>query len=142
MKKSLLLSTALVLGTVSFASAGGINEPVMPTTTIEQDTASSQNDIIVPLFLLLVIAAVASGSNGGGTIQFSDMRLKEDITNIGMTPQGLALYRFRYKGLPEVWEGVMAQDVAILHPDAIIMRPFGYMAVDYAKLGLSMRRVH
>jgi hypothetical protein len=44
--------------------------------------------------------------------------------------------------MPEVWEGVMAQDVEILHPKAISSLPFGYKAVDYASLGLMMRRVH
>lgn len=147
MKKGLLLSTALVFGTVTLASAGGMGEPVMTTEVVEESTSSSAGDIIVPLLLLLVIAAAASGSSGGGGGGggggfFSDMRLKEDIKVTGMTPQGLPLYQFRYKGLPEVWEGVMAQDVAMLHPDAIIEKPFGYLAVDYEKLGLTVRRVH
>jgi hypothetical protein len=142
MKKGLLLSTALVFGTVTLASAGGMGEPVMTTEVVEESTSSSTGDIIVPLLLLLVIAAAASGSAGGSGGGLSDIRLKEDISLIGMTPQGLPLYRYRYKGLPEVWQGVMAQDVAMVRPDAIIDGPFGYMAVDYAKLGLKMRRVH
>lgn len=145
MKKALLLSTSLVLGAASIASAGGLGDPVMTKDTIEQGTSSSSHDFIVPLFLLLTIAAVVSSSNGsagGGLGGLSDIRLKEDISLIGMTPQGLPLYRYRYKGLPEVWQGVMAQDVAMVRPDAIIDGPFGYMAVDYAKLGLKMRRVH
>lgn len=143
MKRALLLSTSLVLGAASIASAGGLGDPVMTKDTVEQGTSSSSHDFIVPLFLLLTIAAVASGSNGGaGGSSFSDVRLKEDVSAIGMTALGLPLYRFRYKGLPDVWEGVMAQDVAMVRPDAIIDGPFGYLAVDYAKLGLKMRRVH
>lgn len=144
MRKSLLLSTALVLGSASFANAGGLADPVMTTDVISQETSSSAGGIIVPLLLLLVIAAAASGGSGGGGggAVVSDIRLKEDISVTGMTPQGLPIYRFRYKGYPEVWEGVMAQDVAMLHPHAIIRQPFGYLAVDYGKLGLKMRRVH
>ncbi len=36
----------------------------------------------------------------------------------------------------------MAQEVEIMHPGAIKPLPDGYKAVDYAKLGLDLRRVH
>jgi len=141
MKKSLLLSTALVMGTLNLAYAGGMAEPVMDAEVVAQQTSSSSGGIIVPLLLLLVIAAVASSGSGGGGAAVSDMRLKEDVTAIGMTAQGLTLYRWRYKGMPGVFEGVMAQDVERLHPSAVVPLPFGYKAVDYDRLGLKMSRV-
>ncbi len=61
MTKSLLLSTALVLGTVTLCSAGGLGKPVMTTEVIKENTSSSSHDFIVPLFLLLVIAAAVDG---------------------------------------------------------------------------------
>jgi hypothetical protein len=146
MKKTLLLTTALTLGATSIAYAGGFAEPVSEPTVIEAETkASSSGGIIIPLVLLLVVAA-ALASNGGGSagvaVPISDIRLKEDITRVGTTHLGLPLYQFRYRGLPDLWEGVMAQDVEIMHPNAIKPLPYGYKAVDYAALGLTMRRVH
>lgn len=141
MKRSLLLSSALVLGSISSTWAGGLSEPVMPPEVIAENTSSSSAGVVVPLLLLLLIAAAASGSNSGGGGAVSDVRLKEDVTAIGMTPQGLGLFRWRYRGLPGVYEGVMAHEVARLHPDAVIRLPFGYKAVNYNRLGMKLRLV-
>lgn len=141
MRKALLLSTALTFGTAPFSHAGGMAEPVMEPEVVEQATSSSAGGLVIPLLLLLVIAAAASGGSNGGP-QVSDIRLKEHVIRVGTTHLGLPLYQFRYKGMDGVWEGVMAQDVEILHPGAIRPLPFGYKAVDYAQLGLTMRRVH
>ncbi len=139
MKKTILLTTALTLGASSIVFGGGMAEPVMEPEIVEA-TSSSSGGIVVALLLLLVIAAAASG--GGGGPAPSDIRLKEYITRVGTTHLGLPLYHFRYKGLPQVWEGVMAQDVEIMHPNAIKPLPYGFKAVDYASLGLTMRAVH
>jgi hypothetical protein len=142
MRKTLLLTTALTLGASSIAFGGGLAEPVMDPEVIVTDNSSSSGGVVVALLLLLVIAAAASGGGGGGGAAASDIRLKEDITRVGTTHLGLPLYQFRYKGLPQIWEGVMAQDVEIMHPNAIKPLPYGYKAVDYASLGLTMRQVH
>jgi hypothetical protein len=144
MKKTLLLTTALTLGATSLAFGGGLSEPISDPVVIEAETnASSASGIVVPLLLLLVVAAaVSGGSGGGGGAEVSDMRLKEDITRVGTTHLGLPLYHYRYRGLPAVWEGVMAQDVEIMHPNAIKPLAYGYKSVDYAALGLTMRRIH
>jgi Chaperone of endosialidase len=142
LKKTLLLTTALTLGASSIAFAGGMAEPVMEPAVVETQTSSSSGGVVVALLLLLVIAAAASGGGGGGGAAPSDIRLKEDVTRVGTTHLGLPLYQYRYKGMPGVWEGVMAQDVEIMHPNAIKPLPYGFKAVDYASLGLTLRRVH
>lgn len=141
MRKALLLTTALTLGASGLAFGGGLAEPVMEPAVVETQTSSSSGGVVVALLLLLVIAAAASNGGGGGGVA-SDIRLKEDITRVGTTHLGLPLYRYRYKGMPGVWEGVMAQDVEIMHPNAIKPLPCGYKAVDYASLGLTLRRLH
>lgn len=63
----------------------------------------------------------------------SDRRLKEDIRKVGSTDDGLPVYTFRYKGLPTVHMGVMAQDVEKVKPDAVHVMG-GYLAVDYGAI--------
>ena len=58
-----------------------------------------------------------SGLSSIGSV--SDERMKEDIAEIGRTFDGQPLYRFRYKGDPEVRTGLMAQDVEKRDPGAV-----------------------
>ncbi len=79
-----------------------------------------------------------AGGAGGAGGSWSDRRLKRNIVRLGDTASGLPLYRFEYVWGGPVYVGVMAQDVAILRPDAVIKDPSGYYRVDYAKLGLRL----
>jgi hypothetical protein len=54
----------------------------------------------------------------------------------GHLENGLGLYRYRYLWSDEVYVGVMAQEVALIRPDAIIRSPLDqYLRVDYVRLG-------
>jgi hypothetical protein len=101
--------------------------------------------------LLGVYPATSEGSSKsssspgiGGAVQgigaalslFSDERLKENITHFG-TENGFNLYQFNYKGQPERFVGVLAQEVAQVMPDAV-REISGFLAVDYGKIGLQM----
>ena len=70
----------------------------------------------------------------------SDVRLKTDIEQVGMTVYGLPLYHFRYKTGPERFEGVMAQDVLEVMPDAVVTGDDGFYRVNYGRLGIRMTR--
>ena len=83
---------------------------------------------------------VAGTTTTTTTVAASDRRLKRDIERIGQTAGGLALYRFRYLWSDEVFVGVMAQDVLLVQPQAVIVCENGYMQVDYAMLGIQMLR--
>ena len=137
--------TALAL-TTSSALAGGLAPVIVEddVEVIEQDPASSVSPLLV-IGLLILIGVLISRNNeeesAGAGAAASDARLKTDIHPVGTTADGLTLYQFRYIGLPMVYEGVMAQDVLSVRPDAVIIAPGGYMAVDYGKLGLTMKRV-
>lgn len=142
MRKSLLGGTAAIalLGALPL-HAGGI-EPVTDPEVIAADTSSSSGGIIVPLLLLVLIAAALSGGGGGGeTVVESDRRIKTDVQWVGLTADSLPVYRYRYKGTDPVFEGVMAQDVALRRPDALVRRSNGLLAVDYGRLGVPMRQV-
>jgi hypothetical protein len=71
----------------------------------------------------------------------SDRRVKDGISRIGTTALGLPLYRFTYLGRDGVFEGVMAQDVMEVLPEAVIEGLDGILRVDYARLGIAMRKV-
>jgi hypothetical protein len=77
----------------------------------------------------------------GDDVAKSDMRLKEDVRHVGTTVFGLPLYQFRYRGKPETYEGVMAQEVLKVMPGAVSVGADGYYRVNYRTLGTSMRRV-
>lgn len=66
----------------------------------------------------------------------SDRRLKTDIKPIGMFDDGLKIYSYRYKSGGPVQIGVMADEVAVLRPQAYIKGGAGdgFDAVDYSKL--------
>jgi hypothetical protein len=70
----------------------------------------------------------------------SDVRLKTDIEQVGTTVYGLPLYHFRYKTGVERFEGVMAQDVLKVMPDAVRTGEDGHYRVNYARLGIRMSR--
>jgi hypothetical protein len=70
----------------------------------------------------------------------SDVRLKTDIEQAGTTLYGLPLYHFRYRTGTERFEGVMAQDVLEVMPNAVVMGEDGYYRVRYGRLGIKMKR--
>ena len=141
MRKVLLMSTALTLGALNPAFSGG---PVViedELEVVEAKPASSGGFLLPLLLLAAVVVMVTSGSDDDPKPQVSDIRLKEDILRIGTNHLGLGVYQYRYKGMDGVWEGVMAQEVEVMHPRAVKSLPYGYKAVDYASLGLTLRRV-
>jgi outer membrane immunogenic protein len=69
----------------------------------------------------------------------SDIRLKRDIALVGRLDDGLGLYRYRYLWSDTVYVGVMAQEVALIRPDAIVRDALDdYLRVDYGRLGLKL----
>ncbi|HEX3936810.1 MAG TPA: tail fiber domain-containing protein [Xanthobacteraceae bacterium] len=69
----------------------------------------------------------------------SDVRLKRDIVKLGRLANGLGLYRYRYLDSDQVYVGVMAQEVALIVPEAVKHMPDGYhWRVDYPRLGMKL----
>src|SRR5205823_798362 len=65
----------------------------------------------------------------------SDVRLKRDITLVGRRGDGLGVYAYRYLWSDTVFVGVMAQEVALIHPAAVVRDELtGYLSVDYGML--------
>jgi hypothetical protein len=80
------------------------------------------------------------GLGGAGIMAFSDIRMKENIKKIHWLPNGLPVYEFEYK--PEYKDqaghgkfvGVMAQEVELVQPEAVITNADGYKMVNYGVL--------
>jgi hypothetical protein len=80
------------------------------------------------------------GLGGAGIMAFSDIRMKENIKQIHWLPNGLPVYEFEYK--PEYKDiaghgkfvGVMAQEVELVQPEAVITNADGYKMVNYGAL--------
>ena len=79
---------------------------------------------------------------GMGMNGLSDPRAKENIIEIGRDPRGFGLYLFDYKPAFSAVHGagrqfgVMADEVARIVPEAVIVAADGYRRVDYGCLGI------
>ena len=71
---------------------------------------------------------------------FSDIRLKENIKLVGVENKH-NIYEFDYKDGSGRYRGVMAHEVQESEPEAVMLMPNGYLAVDYDMIGLEMEKV-
>lgn len=69
---------------------------------------------------------------GAGVKAFSDVRLKSNIVKIGNHPIGIGIYEYDIFGQRE--QGVIAQELMQVMPDAVHQHPSGYLMVDYGRL--------
>ena len=77
---------------------------------------------------------------GAAAYAASDIFLKENIIRVG-EENGFPVYEFNYKANPEKrYRGVMAQDVIKTRPDAV-GEIYGFLAVDYEKIGVEFREI-
>jgi uncharacterized protein DUF3300/endosialidase-like protein len=81
---------------------------------------------------------MGGGGRGGGGRR-SDVTLKHDIILLGRLDNGLGFYRFSYNGSDQAYVGVMAQEVQMIIPEAIVRGGDGYLKVFYDKLGLKFQ---
>ena len=70
----------------------------------------------------------------------SDIKLKENIEEVGTSPQGYKIYEFNYKGGDVRFRGAMAQDVVQKNPMAVGIDQ-NYLTVDYSKIDVKMEVV-
>ena len=88
----------------------------------------------------------ALGSLGGAAVGAfaSDITLKENIEQVGKSSSGIPIYHFEYKNKnfgEGRFEGVMAQDLELIKPEAIITADEGYKMVNYSLIDVNFRRV-
>jgi len=77
----------------------------------------------------------ASANYAGSVAVPSDVRLKRDVTLVGRRSDGLGVYTYKYLWSDAVYVGVLAQEVALIHPGAVVHDDLtGYLSVDYGLL--------
>ena len=89
------------------------------------------------------VGSLLAGGAKAYTAFGSDRRIKENIELVGRDERTmLPLYEFEYiGGSGKRFLGVMAQDVLKTHPEMVYTMPDGFMAVNYAGLGIEMLEV-
>jgi hypothetical protein len=86
----------------------------------------------------------ALGSAGQIAAVASDIRLKEDIQQVGQSESGIPIYEWTYKQDPDKdrYQGTMAQDlIGIGLEDAVTTADNGYYAVDYSKIDVDFKKL-
>ena len=116
---------ALIAGSPMGGISGGTGSSAYQRGVYQQPTALGQ-------------AVGAAGTIA--TLMSSDIDLKENITKIGELEPGIGWYTWDWndKGKAigvesEPSEGVLAQEVLEVKPDAVVVKD-GYYAVDYSKV--------
>ena len=90
---------------------------------------------------LQLLSSVASIGSGFSTMwKNSDIKLKENIEEVGVSPQGYKIYEFNYKGQDVRFRGAMAQDVLQKNPMAVGIDQ-NHLSVDYSQIDVPMEVV-
>ena len=143
---ALLASAGLLAAT--FASADTTRKPAISAKRVAHAAGESSTGLLPGDVLILLTGAALLGllNTGGGAsapvvtaTAVSDARLKSDITRIGTSASGIPVYSFRYGDAPDVYTGVMAQDLVERAPEALVPLKGGYFAVDYSKIDVDFR---
>lgn len=106
---------------------------------MQEGMAPGANGAPSPFASLFASGAGGGGAAGGAAMAASDINLKENIVKIG-EEKGFNIYQFNYKGKSEKYQGVMAQEVQEIMPEAVVEKD-GFLAVDYDKIGIEFKKL-
>lgn len=136
----MIASILTIAATEAIAGAVAYVAPVETEIVEESESMAGSGLWLIPLLAIALIFLISQSSNSPP--EPSDRRIKRDIRKVGMSETGLPLYEFRYIFGRKRYVGVMAQDVLMHTPDAVVRSLLGYFKVDYKMLGLEMKAIH
>lgn len=151
--RNLAGASTAAYGGATGAGTAGINTSMAPGSQRQQGMAQAgqtMGNVLSSQTSAYNTAMQNQGIDVGGLMQgaaalytASDRRLKTNIELVGRDERTmLPLYEFEYiNGSGRRYLGVMAQDVLESHPDMVFTMPDGFMAVNYAGLGIEMVEV-
>lgn len=142
MKKIIASTSMAAMLVAQSASAQNAGLPIEKLNFVEEETAVSSGNIVIPLIFIIFALAVATGTGNSPMFYVSDERLKTDIRKVGVTPSGISIYQYKYRGQPHVFEGVLAGELRATHPEAVIRADNGFLAVNYDLIDAEFRVVH
>jgi hypothetical protein len=92
------------------------------------------------------VGAIAGAGASAYATSGSDRRIKDNVVEVGVDQRtALPLYEFNYKpefGDPTIrYRGVMADEVELSYPDAVVDTDAGFKAVNYGMLGIEFKEV-
>jgi len=121
--------------------AGLINQNYQNQLGAYNSKVAGQNSTTSGLFSLAGTALGSAGGSAGWLAALSDRRAKTNIVKSG-EKNGLNIYQFYYKDDPhQKYEGVMADEVKQVMPDAVTTGDDGYDRVNYGMIGIEMKEV-
>jgi hypothetical protein len=110
-----------------FAGAQAQGQANMQNYGIQSANVNAQN---AGLYNLINAGATVAAGAPPGT--FSDRRLKSNIKRIGTHPLGIGIYEYDIFNNHQI--GVMADEVELVMPEAVIEHSSGYKMVNYGAL--------
>jgi hypothetical protein len=122
----------------------GAGQLVTGAGQYSQGTGATQGKSGILPMLLQAGAAIGTGgaslglsgagaAAGGVGPAISDRRVKRNIVEVGALPNGLKIYEYEVFGKRQ--KGVMANEVALIQPEAYLPNHYGpYHGVDYSKI--------
>ena len=145
------IMNAPMAGYNAMAGVGGQRQG-MSQNIIDQDMQRYNYEAMAPYNALNQYMNTIAGNYGGTTTQttpkqgggigsilgavlplmMSDVRVKEDIKPVGQY-RGMGIYDYKYKGNPQQYTGLMAQEVEQKIPDAVV-EIGGIKHIDYGKV--------
>jgi hypothetical protein len=93
---------------------------------------------------LQALGAVA-GAGIGAAGAFSDENLKENITKVGISEDGITIYEFEYKDKSlgaGRFRGVIAQELQEANPEAVIKDESGFLKVNYDLIDVNFEKIN
>ena len=127
----------LQLGTSQIPGQTAYQQGMMTAAGTQYGGVQAANQANAQL-LAGIIQGAGNAASGGA--KSSDIRMKENIKQVGVLPSGLNIYSFEYK--PEhkdkdtaghgTFIGVMAQEVEQIIPEAVSFDKDGFRQVDYS----------
>tara|TARA_B100000131_G_C18014655_1_gene571950 strand:+ start:229 stop:1020 length:792 start_codon:yes stop_codon:yes gene_type:complete len=92
--------------------------------------------------LSMGISAVGAVAGLVGLFGGSDRRLKENIEEVGKSPDGHTIYEWNYKtNKHSRYRGAIAQDVVKRNPMAVGIMPNGLLGIYYDKIDVNMEKI-
>jgi hypothetical protein len=80
-----------------------------------------------------MIGTLGAGAMGAPPGTFSDRRIKQNISKVGVLDNGLPVYSFQYIWGGPQQIGLMAQDVEKVNPSAVVENDAGIKMVNYSE---------